>query len=453
MGDIEVPADALWGASTERARRNFEFGDRPLPPALIAALGRLKGAIADAHVELGLIEPEVGRAIATAAGEVARGELDAWFPVGVFQTGSGTSTNMNVNEVIAHRATTLLANRRPVHPNDDVNRGQSSNDVFPSAIQIALAIAIHSRLRAELTATVERFHALADEHFEVSKLGRTHLMDAMPIRLGQEFRGHASQLERAGLRLQAAGLALCELPLGGTAVGTGINADPRVAPLALQHLASATGLPLCVTPAPFQSQAALDVVVAAVAALRGIALALQKVTGDLAWMASGPRAGLGEIRLPALQPGSSIMPGKVNPVICEAVLMACTKVVGCDAIVAAASGAGRFQLHTMMPLVATEALDAVDLLRCALAALRTRVLDGLEVEPTLAARVAGHPILATALAPLVGYDRAAEIAKTAERTGRSVLEVALAEGVASAAELRALLDPTRLAGERGRTRE
>ena len=456
MGEMRVPADALWGASTARARSNFGYGDRPLPRSVWRALGLLKGAVARVHAELGLLDAAKADAIARAADELASGALDAQCVIGAFQTGSGTSSNMNCNEVLANRAAELLGKARgggAVHPNDDVNRGQSSNDVFPSALQLALALETRDRLLPELRALADALHGHADASFGAIKSGRTHLMDAMPIRVGQEFRGYAQQVERGAARIATAATALGELPLGGTAIGTGVNADPRVAPRALEALSASLALPLWVTTAPFQAQAALDVVVAFSGALRGFATALYKLTNDLRWMASGPQAGLDELRLPAIQPGSSIMPAKVNPVVCEGVLMACARVLGCDAVIAFANTQAQFELHTMMPLVADQAHDAVALLACAATDLREKALAGATIAPDLASRAARNPMLATALAPLVGYDVAAAIGKTAQASGRSVLEVAREATSLDDATLRLLLDPTRLAGERGATRD
>lgn len=456
MGELRVPAHALWGASTERARLNFAYGERPLPRSLWHALGLLKGALARVHGELGLLDAEKAAAIAAAADELAAGMLDEHCVIGVFQTGSGTSSNMNCNEVLANRAAERLGHARgsrAVHPNDDVNLGQSSNDVFPSALQLALARDAQRELLPELARLAASFHALADAQFGVVKTARTHLMDAMPIRLGQEFRGHAQQIERGAARIASATEALGELPLGGTAVGTGVNADERVAPRVLAALSRALELPLRTSTAPFQAQAALDGVVAFGAALRGLATALYKLTNDLRWLASGPLAGLDEIRLPALQPGSSIMPAKVNPVVCEGVLMACARVLGHDAVIAFANTQAQFELHTMMPLVAEQAHEALSLLRDAARNLREKALDGLRIAEGLEARVERNPILATALAPRIGYDAAARIAKAALASGRSVYEIAREQTGIDAATLAALLDPTRLAGERGRTRE
>lgn len=456
MGEMHVPAHALWGASTERARANFGYGDRPLPRSVWRALGLLKGAVARVHGELGLLDAAKADAIARAADELAAGALDEHCVIGAFQTGSGTSSNMNCNEVLANRAADLLGKPRgggAVHPNDDVNRGQSSNDVFPSAMQLALALETRDVLLPELRRLADALHGHADATFGTIKSGRTHLMDAMPIRVGQEFRGYAQQVERGAARIATAATALGELPLGGTAVGTGVNADPRVAPRALERLSAALALPLWVTTAPFQGQAALDVVVAFSGALRGFATAFYKLTDDLRWMASGPNVGLDELRLPAIQPGSSIMPAKVNPVVCEGVLMACARVLGCDAVIAFANTQARFELHTMMPLVADQAHDAVALLACAATDLREKALAGATLAPDLASRVALNPMLATALAPLVGYEAAAAIAKTAQASGRSVFDVAREATSLDAATLRSLLDPARLAGERGATRD
>jgi fumarate hydratase class II len=457
MGELRVPAHALWGASTERARLNFAYGERPLPRSLWHALGLLKGALARVHGELGLLDAEKADAIAAAADELAAGALDEHCVIGVFQTGSGTSSNMNCNEVLANRAAERLGHARgsgAVHPNDDVNLGQSSNDVFPSALQLALARDAQRELLPELARLAASFHALADAQFPVVKTARTHLMDAMPIRLGQEFRGYAQQIERGAARIAGATEALCELPLGGTAVGTGVNADERVAPRVLAALSRALELPLRTSTAPFQAQAALDHAVAFGAALRGLATALYKLTNDLRWLASGPLAGLDEIRLPALQPGSSIMPAKVNPVVCEGVLMAC-------APRARPRRGDRVREHA--GAVRTAHDDAARRragARGARAAPRCRAQSAGEGRSTACASPRGsrRASNATRSSPPRSRRGSATTPRRASRRPRSRADAACTRSLASRPAStrrpwRPLLDPARLAGERGRTRE
>ena len=457
MGEIDVPARAYWGASTERARRNFPLGGGPIPRALIHALGAIKAAAAREHQQLALLEPEVGEAIARAADEVAAGTFDAEFVVDVFQTGSGTSSNMNANEVIANRALELLGEPRGgrrVHPNDHVNLGQSSNDVFPSAVQLALSLIAHDRLLPTLRALADRLHDLADRNFDVVKTGRTHLMDAMPIRFGQQLRGHAQQVERAAARIGQTLDGLGELPLGGTAVGTGVNAAAGAAAAICRRLARESGVAsLRETSAHLQAQSAIDAVVEHSGALRGLATALYKIANDLRWMASGPLAGLAEIRLPSVQPGSSIMPAKVNPVILESLLMVCAQVIAHDQLVGFANSQGQFELNTMLPVVARAAIESSELLAAGCANLDARCLAGLEAVAGSAARVAHNPILATALNAEIGYEAAAAIAKEAAASGRSVLEVARERTDLSRERLAVLLDPSVLCGELGRARD
>jgi fumarate hydratase class II len=457
MGEVEVPAEALYGASTERARQNFPIGGGPLPPPLIRALGLLKAAAARVHAGLGLLDADLAAAIDRAATEVADGVHDAWFVVDVFQTGSGTSSNMNANEVIANRAAELLGAARGsgrVHPNDHVNLGQSSNDLFPSAVQLGLALVVAERLLPALRGLAARLHEQADRHWDLVKTGRTHLMDAMPIRFGQQLRGYAGQIEDASARIEAALDEVQALPLGGTAVGTGVNAHPEAAGGICALLGRELGLPrLRETGRHLHAQACVDVVVAASAALRGLASALFKIGNDLRWMASGPSAGLGELRIPAVQPGSSIMPAKVNPVIPEAVLMVCVQVFGNDQVVGFGNALGQFELNTMLPLIGRSVIESATLLAGACATLDARCVAGLEGTRAGAEAVARNPILATALNAAIGYEAAAAIAKEAAQGGRTVFEVALERTELGAERLRELLDPARLAGERGRTRE
>jgi fumarate hydratase class II len=456
MGQVEVPVDAYYGAQTERARRNFAIGSGGLPRPLIRALGLLKGAAAKANVDLGLLDPEIGAAIQRAAEEVAGHRLDEHFVVDVFQTGSGTSSNMNANEVIANRASELLGQPlggKVVHPNDHVNRCQSSNDVFPSAVQLALALVLTERLLPALRRLADDLHAFADRTFDDVKTGRTHLMDAMPIRFGQEFRGYGAQVDRAVRRIGATIDGLSELPIGGTAVGTGVNAAPGFASAVCRELAARTGHDrLRETSDHFQAQSCLDPVVDAHGQLRGFASALYKIANDLRWMASGPLNGLAELELPAVQPGSSIMPAKVNPVICEAVLMICGQVLANDVAVTFGNSQGQFELNTMMPMIARNAIESAVILAGACEVLRERCLDGATLTGVAGERVGSNPMLATALNDEIGYEAAAAIAKEAAASGRSVREVARERTSLEDAALDALLQPARLCGQAGKAR-
>ncbi len=445
LGEVQVPQEALYGAQTQRAVENFPISGLRMPREMIRALGIIKEAAAQVNAELGKLDPAIAEAIREAAREVAAGRWDAHFPVDVFQTGSGTSTNMNANEVIANRAMQRLAARGAsvrVHPNDHVNMGQSSNDVIPSAIHIAALLATSERLFPAL----EGLHAVllekAEALDEVVKTGRTHLMDALPIRMGQEFQGYAGQIERrmAGLKRSAA--AFEEITLGGTAVGTGVNALPGFGQRVAEAIASLTGQPFRETDNHFALQASQDAAVEFAGQLQATAAAMAKLANDLRWMNSGPLAGLGEIALPAVQPGSSIMPGKVNPVIPEAVVMVCAQVVGYTTAIAVAGQGGNFELNTMLPLVAYDLLESIRLLANAAEVLAEKAIRGLQPKPEKARQaLARNPILVTALNPLIGYDRAAEIAKRAYREGRPVLEVALEMTDLSEEALRCLLDP------------
>ncbi|MEE4382685.1 MAG: class II fumarate hydratase [Pseudomonadales bacterium] len=442
MGEVRVPADALWGAQTQRALDNFDIGGRPLPAAFVRALCRLKGAAARVNGELGLLETEVADAVAAAAEEVVAGEYGDAFPVDVYQTGSGTSSNMNANEVLARLAGRRLG--REVHPNDHVNLGQSSNDVIPSALHLSVALALRDGLLPALDALATAIDARARELADVPKTGRTHLMDAMPVTLGQELGAWASQVRTARTRLRDTLPRLGHLALGGTAVGTGINAHPEFAGRVCARLARELDLSLVPDPDPFRALASQDTAVETAGQLRACAVAFTKIANDLRWMNSGPLAGLGEIELEALQPGSSIMPGKVNPVLPEAVAMACARVVGHDATVAAAGQSGSFQLNVMLPVIADALLDATGLLARAAAAL-ARTVAGFRVRrEALEAPLARNPVLVTALNPVLGYARAAEIAKRAYAEGRPILEVAEEMTELPREELERLLDPRRL---------
>ncbi len=444
FGDIEVPAGALWGAQTERARRNFASIDGgPLPRDFIAAVALIKGAAARANARLGLLPADVSRAIQGAVSDIVAGKHDAQFPVDVYQTGSGTSTNMNVNEVIARLASEAL--RKPVHPNDHVNMCQSSNDVIPSAIHLGAS----SKVRLELYPALEELRRVLrqkeQDWAEVYKTGRTHLMDAMPMTLGQEASGWRAQIESCIERLKSSEPRLLALAQGGTAIGTGINAHEKFAATFIEELRDATRLPLTLSPNYFAAMGSQDAAVEFSGQLRTLAVVLMKICNDLRWMNSGPLAGLGELRLPALQPGSSIMPGKVNPVIPEAVAMVAAQVMGLDASIAIAGQSGNFQLNVMLPLIGRNLLESIRLLTNAAAALATRCIAGAEPDVArLNEALARNPILATALNPVIGYERAAAIAKRAYAEGRPVFDVALEMSGLGAEELRALLDPAAL---------
>jgi len=444
MGDIDVPAGALWGAQTERARRNFAgIGGGPLPKDFITAVALIKAAAARANARLGLLPAEVSKAIQGAVDEIVSGKHDQQFPVDVYQTGSGTSTNMNVNEVIAHLAAKALG--KAVHPNDHVNMCQSSNDVIPSAIHLSALIQAR-----ELYAALENLcGVLRRKELEwsgINKTGRTHLMDAMPMTLGQEASGWRAQIDNAIERLKGSEPRLLALAQGGTAIGTGINAHEKFAALCIEELRVATRLPLTLAPNYFAAMGSQDAAVEFSGQLRTLAVALMKIANDLRWMNSGPLAGLAELRLPALQPGSSIMPGKVNPVIPEAVTMVAAQVMGLDAAIAIAGQSGNFQLNVMLPLIASNLLESIRLLTNAAAALTNQCLAG--AEPNVARlneALARNPILATALNPVIGYERAAAIAKRAYAEGRPVFDVALEMSGLKEEELRRLLDPATLA--------
>ncbi len=440
MGEMEVPADALYGASTQRAVLNFPISGQPFPRRFLRALALIKRAAAETNGELGLLAPDVAEAIAAAAAEVADGAHDQHFPIDVYQTGSGTSTNTNMNEVVAHLAAERLGQGRRVHPNDDVNRCQSSNDTIPTALQLSSAMAIEEVLLPAL----ERLHtalvAREQAFWPIVKTGRTHLQDATPIRLGQEFRGYAGQVEEAIRRARAAQAELLSVPLGGTAVGTGINAHPEFAFRACARLAGLTGLDVRETPNHFHAQATLDAPIAAHGALRTIALSLWKIASDVRLMGMGPRAGLAELALPETQPGSSIMPGKVNPVIVESLTMVVARVLGNDTTVAFGQTGSFLELNVMLPVTAVAMLESVTLLGAAADNFAARCVEGLTATERGPQLVEQGLMLATALAPVIGYDEAAKLAKEAFRTGRTIRELALERGIAPH-ELDRLLDP------------
>ncbi len=446
MGPVELPAEARYGAATQRAVLNFPISGYRFGRPFIRALGLVKYAGATANEALGRLAPELAEPIRQAAREVLDGRHDADFVVDVFQTGSGTSTNMNANEVIANRATDLAAGRRGtqrIHPNDHVNMGQSSNDAIPAAMHIAAVEAIHDELLPALDALHAALLAKAQEFDAILKIARTHLQDATPIRLGQEFSGYAAQIAQCQGRLARSAAELLELPLGGTAVGTGLNTHPKFARRVCDVLNAETGQAFYEASNHFAAQHAQDAVVATAAALKVLAISLTKITNDIRWLGSGPRCGLGELRLPAVQPGSSIMPGKVNPVICEAVLQVCAHVVGAEAAITHAAGLlGNLDLHAGMPVMAHHLLEALRLTANACRVFTDKCVVGLQAdEQRCAALLEQSLAVCTSLAPRIGYDRAAALAKRAYETGRTVRQVALEEQVLDAATLDALLDP------------
>ena len=443
MGEVDVPANALYGASTQRAVLNFPISGQRFPRAFIRALGLIKEAAAETNAELGLLGSDVAEAIATAAAEVAEGRFDDQFPIDIYQTGSGTSTNTNMNEVVAHLATERLGGERKVHPNDDVNRCQSSNDASPTAMQLAAAMTIESDLIPALDGLRSALAAKADEFWPVVKTGRTHLQDATPIRLGQEFRGYAGQVEESIRRARAAQAELLVVPLGGTAVGTGINAHPDYAARAIRRLSSLTGLDVTESPNHFHAQASLDAVIAAHGAVRTIALSLWKIASDVRLMGMGPRAGIAEIALPETQPGSSIMPGKVNPVIVESLTMVVARVLGNDATIAFGQTGSFLELNVMMPVTAVALLESIRLLAASARNFADRTVTGLAATDRGPALVEQGLMLATALAPEIGYDAAAALAKEALKSGRTIRELATERGIAPD-RLDVLLDPAKM---------
>jgi fumarate hydratase, class II len=449
MGEVRVPEDAFYGASTERARQNFPISNLRLPRRFIRALAQIKGAAALVNAELGLLETRLANPIQQAAEEVEEGKFDKDFVVDVFQTGSGTSTNTNANEVIANRANQILGqplgSRKPVHPNDHVNKCQSSNDVIPTAMQLAALVAVHEELVPALAYLKDALDAKAKEFMPVVKTGRTHLQDATPIRLGQEFAGYTGQVQRALDRVQRTAEELAELPLGGTAVGTGINAHPKFAQRVASHLSRRAGVLVHETDNHFQAQATLDAVLSTAGALRTIAVSLWKIGNDLRWFASGPRAGLGEITLPEVQPGSSIMPGKVNPVIIESVTMVVAKVLGNDQTITIAAQSGSiFELNLMMPVAAYSLLESIALLSAAAQNLAQQCIVGIKATDRGPQMVEQGLMLATALVPAIGYDAAAKIAKEALATGKTIREVARERTKLAPEELDRLLYPSRM---------
>jgi fumarate hydratase class II len=443
MGELKVPADALWGAQTQRAVQNFPISGRAMPAGFIAAVGLVKWAAAGANEELGLLEPGAAAAIREAADAVAAGRHDDHFPVDVFQTGSGTSTNMNANEVIANLASRISDS--PVHPNDHVNMGQSSNDVIPTAIHVSAALAVERELLPALEHLAAAIEKKAADCREIVKTGRTHLMDAMPVRMDQELGAWATQVRSGMARVHGTLPRLCRLAQGGTAVGTGINAHPEFGARFAAQLAARTGIDFRSSEDYFESLSCQDTAVELSGQLKTVAVSLMKIANDLRWMNSGPLAGLGEIALPALQPGSSIMPGKVNPVIPEATAMVAAQVIGNDAAITVAGQSGSFQLNVMLPLVADRLLDSLHVLSTVARALADRAIAGFTVnEDNLRTALERNPILVTALNPVIGYELGAATAKKAYAEGRPIREVALEMTDLGEEELARLLDPAGL---------
>jgi fumarate hydratase, class II len=448
MGAVEVPSEALWGASTQRAVENFPISGQHLPRRFLRTLALVKQAAAEVNGELSLLALERAAAISAAAQSVAAGEHEQHFPVDIYQTGSGTSTNTNLNEVIAELATRRLGDGTRIHPNDEVNRCQSSNDTIPTAMQLAGAMAIAEDLLPALEALRAALEAKAQVFMPVIKTGRTHLQDATPIRLGQEFAGYAGQIEESIRRARQAQEELLFVPLGGTAVGTGINAHPEFASRVCSRLSSLTGLQVGETRNHFHAQAALDAVIAAHGLLKTVALSLWKVASDVRLMGMGPRAGIAELALPETQPGSSIMPGKVNPVIIESLTMAVARVVGNDATIAFCQTGSLLELNVMMPVAASALLESLVLLANSALNFTRRCVEGLEATERGPALLEHGLMLATALAPVAGYDQAAKLAKEAHRSGRTIREVAREHGFTEE-DLERILDPAQMTSSRG----
>jgi fumarate hydratase, class II len=451
MGEMTVPAEALYGASTQRAVDNFPVSGRPVSVEVIRAFGDLKAACAQVNCDLGKLDKDKAEAIVKAASEVAAGKLDEHFPVDIFQTGSGTSTNMNANEVIANRCAQIAGNpigaKDPVHPNDHVNMGQSSNDTFPTAMQIGAARAINDKLIPALQRFAKALHEKAKAYDHITKIGRTHLMDATPIRLGQEFSGYAAQADYAVTRAKRAMQRLAEnLPIGGTAVGTGINTHVEFGKRVSDKLAQATGVEFQEAANHFEAQATRDCVVEASGALKTIAVSMSKIANDVRWLGSGPRCGLFELSLPATQPGSSIMPGKVNPVICEAMVQVACQVVGNDVAITYGGFGGvgsLLELNVGMPMMAANLLDSINILAGAANIFVDKLLDGLEVnEAICTGMVEKSLMMCTSLAPVIGYEKAAEVAKTAFKQNKTVREYVTEMKLLDPKELDELLDPT-----------
>jgi fumarate hydratase class II len=446
MGDIEVPADAYWAAQTQRSLHHFAIGRDVMPERIIRAFGILKRAAADVNVELGLLGAEDHARIVAAADEVASGRLAGEFPLRVWQTGSGTQTNMNVNEVIAGRAneaaTGARGGKQPIHPNDHVNRSQSSNDTFPTALHMAVAMTLVEDLVPSVRALRDALDAKRAEFADVVKIGRTHLQDAVPLTLGQEFSGYVAQLEGDVARIEATLPGLYEIALGGTAVGTGLNSHPEFAERVARRIAELTGQPFVTAPNKFAALAGQEATVFASGALKTLATSLMKIANDIRWLGSGPRAGIGELRLPENEPGSSIMPGKVNPTQSEALTMVCVQVLGYDAAIGIAGSQGNFELNVFKPVIAYDLLHGIELLTDACRSFREHCVEGLQADrERIDEHVTNSLMLVTALTPRIGYDKAAEIAKKAHKEGTTLRAAAIALGHLDEAEFDALMRP------------
>jgi len=454
MGTIEVPADHYWGAQTQRSLVHFSIGQDLMPEPLIKAFGILKRAAAEVNEGLGLLSPEKARLIVEAAQEVIDGKLEGEFPLRIWQTGSGTQTNMNVNEVIANRAIEMaggvMGSKSPVHPNDDVNRSQSSNDTFPTAMHIAVASELNQSLLPSVARLREALDAKGREYQDVIKIGRTHLMDAVPLTFGQEISGYVAQLDAARQRIESVLPGVYELAIGGTAVGTGLNTHPLFAEKTAGRIAELTGLPFVSAPNKFAALAAHDALVAASGALRTLAVALMKIANDIRWMGSGPRCGLGELHLPENEPGSSIMPGKVNPTQSEAMTMVCVQVIAGDNAVAIAGSQGNFELNVFKPVIAYNILHSIELLSGACTSFREFCVEGMEVNRDRVARYVEESLmLVTALNPRIGYDQAAKVAKKAFAEGTTLKEACVSLGLLTPEEFDSLVRPEAMLGPGG----
>ena len=451
FGPVEVPAARLWGAQTQRSLRNFDISGERQPREIIRALAQVKRSAAVVNHLLGLLPQDKAGAIIAAADEVLEGRHDDEFPLVVWQTGSGTQTNMNLNEVLANRASELLGGARGegrlIHPNDDVNKSQSSNDVFPTAMHVAAVEAIRNRLQPSLMKLKETLAAKSEAFRDIVKIGRTHLQDATPLTLGQEFSGYVAQLEQADRHLHATLPHLCELALGGTAVGTGLNAPAGYAERVAAELARLTGLPFVTAPNKFEAMAAADALVHAHGALKGLAATMMKIANDIRWLASGPRSGIGELAIPENEPGSSIMPGKVNPTQSEAVTMLCCQVFGNDVALNFGGASGNFELNVFRPLIAHNFLQSARLLADGMASFNDHCAIGIEPNRERIAELVGRSLmLVTALNPHIGYDKAAQIAKKAHREGTSLREAALATGYVTAEQFDQWVRPEKMVG-------
>ena len=445
MGEMQVPVSSYYGAQTQRAVLNFPISGLRFPRPFIRALGLIKKAAAETNLELGLLDEEIAPAILEAAGEVAEGKLDEQFVVDIFQTGSGTSTNMNTNEVIANRAIEIRGGKigsRDVHPNDHVNMGQSSNDVIPTAIHVSALEEVDKSLIPALKKLHDSLEKKVQEFDDVVKIGRTHLQDAVPVRLGQEFSAYASMVEHGIKRMESARASLCELAIGGTAVGTGLNCHPEFPARVVEKVSNWTGVPFREAANKFEALASKDAAVEASGMLKTVAVSLMKIANDLRWLGSGPRCGIGEIFLPAVQPGSSIMPGKVNPVIPEAVTMIVAQVIGNDVTITIGGQSGNFELNVMKPVIAYNLLQSIHLLSTGSEVLAEKCVDGLKANREPSREMVERSLaMGTSLVPKIGYDKATEIAKVAYQTGRTIREVALEQKVLSEEELEQALDP------------